>query len=639
MGLHVKNSILMSHKQYASRVHYLPIDADKKINKEEFKQKVHKVVNENQINPVNLMFIVDEILPGRYWNELLDALDTGDYKNSHVWCADGLLPQRLGAGHDEKFHRVTLRSTCRIPVSVQKVLNHVAWEEVRLDRYLQSQKKEESVEGQAAIAAGPSSEGAEGTALMTRRALRSQAASPSADASARPASKGNYPDPHTSGQSQKLAKDSTTEVKTSVSMPTRGPIPLSIRHESHPQDVAVVDCVQCADELAELLIHRLKLLEEISANSSASGATSAEANILPCSIVVLFSIPEEKYKDAPTTEDEEDIQRVEISKERFEEYAKLVDSSPFVQRLEKRLPSSVKIAKFLKVSDDKEEHDFESKKLWNDILLCWVDKFQGLVRDVVIYLPSERSPITQRAINSVQTHDAPAFNTADKHKRNIPLPGVTAAESAGTPKASATTAAGKRKIPLPGVTVPEKKPKVTFKMKDVGDEDTTAEKAERSDRIPRPASPRSPSPKSPEASSPRRSLRRKSVEEEAEPGSSGKKSSPRDRSPAPSSKRRPLKGRSKSEEEENKGEEEEKEAMQTEPSSDQPATSQASSSSTSRVPSHPDDSKSPPSKADLRKLAHMYWRKADIARYSQWDQTNLMLAASRSTAQLILLVP
>jgi hypothetical protein len=245
------------------------------------------------------------------------------------------------------------------------------------------------------------------------------------------------------GEKKKRVSDTptATKLKTSACLSTRGPIPLCIRHERHQSQDVLLQCSACAEELAELLTDKLGL------------QMPPEGGVLQCSVVILFSIPRKNYRDTA------DGNHVEITKTQCEAYTESLAGSPFIQALQQRLPNIEVLTKV------EETRDLDDEGLWSKLLVSWVDKFQGLVRDVVIFLPSEPPPHTssEEASAPEQQSSGPTEDTsetADARLRTSRLRSVqsSSVESVDRDPEITETASQPPKLPLPGVAKDDDNP-------------------------------------------------------------------------------------------------------------------------------------------------------------------------------------
>lgn len=391
-GIHVYQSIMKENPtDFENKVHHLKFDANNNML-EKFNKKMAKIKSKDSTQNKHLLFVIDQILPIHFWEDVLAHLDS-EYKESHVWISDGLVEQSLGDRPKIKFHEIRLRQMCRIPPTVRKVLYQVDWipTEDKRKRYSMDSRSDEDVEGPAkAVPLGK--DATTGKAVVCGE-----------------------------GKSTSPGQDTTecTELNTTVCTSMTGPTVLTVRHQHHKPETDMLNCETCAEDLAALLRNKLKLFKE--------GASDKQ--MLDCSIVILFNIPEHQYQPSEKFDD----QYVEICSSKCESYSAKVANSELVKKLEMLLP--VKI-----ISAEKEKiEDFESEERWDNILLCWVDKFQGVDRDVVIYLPSEMAQ-TKGATAPEPFHGKQKSSEPDYREK-------CRAEASAEPETR------KRRLPLPGVSI------------------------------------------------------------------------------------------------------------------------------------------------------------------------------------------
>ncbi|XP_070176905.1 uncharacterized protein [Littorina saxatilis] len=331
-----------------------------------------------------------------------------------------------------------------------------------------------------------------------------------------------------------------------LEVPTNGPSPVSVRHKGHTNaHLKTTECEQCADELADLLKHKMKLVEE---DSSAGGASAAPSVPLLCSIAILYSIPAEHYSEVG--EGKPDL--VETTVEKFNAYRRQIADSRFVKRLRSRgLPIHNVLLGYM---------DLQNEDRWDDILVSWVDKFQGLERDVVVFLPGDGP-------SSTKTEPTP--RTDSQYMLRSKSPPVVVDLSTPPPKGPTTRA--------------------TLKA-------ATLE----SDQQPGPSATASV----PMSESPGESLQRKKAS-------------------STTARKIPVPGLAKAT------------SVRTEDDVDPlPGDHMEAAKSSGGGAQAPSDDPY----GQLR-MAKYYWSVKDVQRYTDWDKTNLVFAATRCTAQLILLVP
>lgn len=325
-------------------------------------------------------------------------------------------------------------------------------------------------------------------------------------------------------------KQDQKEVKI-FSVSTNGPTPVCVRHRDHdPQsETKLIDCELCAEELATLMRDKLKLVATV--DTAQPGTSSQAPYFLPSSTTIIFSIPESLYTQSP---DESLKNHIETTASDAKKYDENIKDSKFLNRLKKEL-AHVKVTALTSLTDGAQ--DLEGEDLWNHILVSWTDTFQGLERDVVIFLPGDAS-----------TKQVTSESRIDE-KRQSDKPTRPTRSATGQPSAPSRSPGS----PQPSTSAADK-------------------------RTPQGASP------------------------QAEAASSAS-------AVVTSSRKIPVPGFAK-------------------------AVSTRSSSPRRQGMASPESTLPPP-----KGMAPFYWRAEDINRYTEWDKTNLAFAASRCTAQLILLVP
>ncbi|XP_070176907.1 uncharacterized protein [Littorina saxatilis] len=535
IGIHIKNAIRDADEEaFDGRVHHLPIDVLD--NQESFVQQVEDLFEGTKPKWKDVLFIIDEMLPLSYWRGFFKAFQN-EFKDSHVWCADGLIAQELDDAPE--FKHLQLEHIYRLPGSVQKVMYHADWDEKRKQQYLSDVKRD----------AASSASTQQAAQLKKTRAS------------------GETP------QSREQPGQSSADRTPRLNVCTHGPTAVCIKHQHRASNKALLDCVQCAEELIDLLINKMKLVENETHSSTKKsvvgekaqaatlqakpdeghgqaassdmdvdeednpGAVAGPSLFLPCSIVIVFSIPSNLYQASTQGSD-----HVEINKEDYEDYVAKLNDSQFISTLRKALP--VQLFSGTTGPGEEQNQDPDCQDNWDKVLLSWVDIFQGLERDVVIFLPGET-----------------AFQTEESSGSSLQVPEIS-----------------------------------TMNIRD-------------------PPSPRKEK-KSP-ASSPRSMSRNRSqdpqpstrTEKEVTGRSTGKR-------PAAAARIH--------------------ERKIPEPGLAIRTSQQPVSSRTRRALP---DTTAATAAATEKGMSSYYWRVRDIQRYTEWDKTSLMFAATRCTSQLIMLVP
>ena len=312
IGMHVFDAIKnASDVGDSSRVHRIAFDVNDNASQIHFVGKVEGTAR--NITPTDTLFILDEVLPENCWSGILKALSK-EFAKSQVWCADGLLPQRLSG-----FQDVCMPFIFRMPPTVQKLLYHADWDEDRKGYY----SPDACTQHNNATASMPSS-------------------------------------------IQKASWGGGAGSGVQYHLTTNGPTPLCVLHEFHSFS-KVLDCEQCANELAELLEVKMKMVEK---------QERSYEPFLPCSIAILYTVPWDYYSN--------DSSGMNLNEDKLKEYINLVECCPFISRLRQQLGVNVNV-----LTMDDMHQDLEQKSLWNVVQVGWADWFQGLERDVVIVLPSD----------------------------------------------------------------------------------------------------------------------------------------------------------------------------------------------------------------------------------------------------------
>ncbi|KAL8625765.1 hypothetical protein ACOMHN_012357 [Nucella lapillus] len=345
--------------KYKQNVHHLFLNVHHKVTATDFKNKVP-----GYLKTTDILFVIDEILPEEEWCDVLQVLEK-DFKDSHVWCADGILPQQLSV-------RWTFRSELlgihRIPHSVQRVLWHADWDKQRIGSYT--------------------------------------------------------PDADTGPERQILASN--------------GPTPVCIRHADHGAqpgcgpNVPVIDCAKCAEDLAATLVS-MDMVKGTQAEPRTGGQgepsqSSQQTDYLPCSIAILFGLPQDRYTIKAETI------YVETTENDIREYVEALETCSFVTKLRECLAAKVTVLDPLTESRDLDV-------LWNDVIVSWTDFFTGLERAVVVYLPGDtRGPMVpmvpmpgvRRGAEADRQAQSPTTRSADRQAQSLTT------RSAGSRSAVAT---------------------------------------------------------------------------------------------------------------------------------------------------------------------------------------------------------
>ena len=509
IGLHLFNAISKADDvkgKCSNRVHHLPIDVhDIKSGSDFFQQVKTKIEGAEEMfpQPEQILFVIDEVLPERFWGHILDTF-CDQFKKSHVWCADGLISRKL-----EKFsdgvESVRMSNISRLPPSIQRLLYHADWEEVRKKCYSPDAQKQNMAE--SGVEKG-------GTAHAVKK-------------------KG--------GKTAVTEQAQSTDGGWQHNLCTNGPTPVCVRHQAHGSDNKLIDCEKCARELGVLMKDKLKLVE-----------SADTRHFLPSAIAIIFSTPQDVQPSG------------EIAAERLEEYTKSVRESTFMKVLVEAMdPVKITVLNSLAYKED----DLETKELWDNIIVSWTDTFQGLERDVVIFLPGdtshakeERHPYETRSRSSQQILHQKERAASKEHSASESV--ITRSRSPTTPSA--------------------------------------------------PYRPGSPQP----------STSAQSHQAEAH---------------ASKPKKQPLQI--------------EERIAALELATDRiipvPGFSKAEKAITDPPPTFLYHLQSPGSSAEHQtsaseldpRMAYHYWKVEDVNRYTEWDKTNLVFAATRCTSQLILLIP
>ncbi|PVD21968.1 hypothetical protein C0Q70_17771 [Pomacea canaliculata] len=134
IGSHIMKALCRPDDTYGhgvavvkSRVHHVCLDLNDDVS---IVQVVRQTLP-SDVEMKDVLFIIDEVLPERYWQNILLALGAG-LRNCHVWCA-GLssnAPKGLSGCQTSSLSLVL-----RCPPSVQNVLQRVDWEDQRKRAY------------------------------------------------------------------------------------------------------------------------------------------------------------------------------------------------------------------------------------------------------------------------------------------------------------------------------------------------------------------------------------------------------------------------------------------------------------------------------------------------------------------------
>ena len=351
IGMHVFDAIRnASDVGYSRRVHRIAFDVNDDVSQSDFVGEVERTAR--NITPTDTLFILDEVLPENCWSGILEALRK-EFAKSQVWCADGLLPQRLSG-----FQDVCMPFIFRMPPTVQKLLYHADWDEDRKGCY----SPEACTQHNKATASVPS-----------------------------PIEKASWGGDAGSGMQYHLT--------------TNGPTPLCVLHKHHIPN-SVLGCEQCADELAQLLKVKMKMVK--------TQAISLEP-FLPCSIAILYTVPWDYYSNASSG--------MNLTEDKLKEYINLVECCPFISRLRQQLGVNVNV-----LTMDDMHQDLEQESLWNVVQVGWADWFQGLERDVVIVLPSDTAVSgVSRSGREFRRHYSSAEQGHEFHEWPV-LPGFDASQ-------------------------------------------------------------------------------------------------------------------------------------------------------------------------------------------------------------------
>ena len=138
IGFHIFKAIENGcESSKTNRVHHLQINLNDELSKDTFVGKVSKLYPKMMQNKSQILFLVDEIFPEKYWKSILASFYE-DFKECSVWCSDGLVPRELSTPSNEndiKMKENTLHGILRLPPAVQSVLYHADWDENRRRLY------------------------------------------------------------------------------------------------------------------------------------------------------------------------------------------------------------------------------------------------------------------------------------------------------------------------------------------------------------------------------------------------------------------------------------------------------------------------------------------------------------------------
>ena len=144
IGFHIFKAIENGRKSSkTNRVHHLQINLNDKLSKDTFVGKVSKLDPKMMQNKSQILFLVDEIFPQKYWRSILASFFE-DFKECSVWCSDGLVPRELSTPSNKgaiKMKENKLHGILRLPPAVQSVLYHADWDEKRKGLYAPDAQK------------------------------------------------------------------------------------------------------------------------------------------------------------------------------------------------------------------------------------------------------------------------------------------------------------------------------------------------------------------------------------------------------------------------------------------------------------------------------------------------------------------
>ena len=145
VGFHIVKAIENGcNSSQPNRVHHLKIDLNNELSKDMFVRKVRGLDQNIMKNKSQILFLVDEIFPEKYWKSILASFFE-DFEECSVWCSDGLGPRVLSTPsnkNDIKMKENTLRNILRLPPAVQSVLCHADWDKARKESYVRDAEKQ-----------------------------------------------------------------------------------------------------------------------------------------------------------------------------------------------------------------------------------------------------------------------------------------------------------------------------------------------------------------------------------------------------------------------------------------------------------------------------------------------------------------
>ncbi|PVD21545.1 hypothetical protein C0Q70_17343 [Pomacea canaliculata] len=202
-----------------------------------------------------------------------------------------------------------------------------------------------------------------------------------------------------------------------------GPLPLCIRHKDHQTGGTVIDCEQCARELAQVLKELTPDSVRIPAIAGASKSTRPVSapvgkgqdlcQPFSTSVALLVNIPLKMYRDF-----DDSRQFKDISEPRYKKYLEKIGHCLFVQELRRN---------DIKVSLDAElgSKDLGTLVHKEDILTTWVYSFIALECGVVIFLPGDvHEPSLPPAAPAANLESQLGASSGIREVRDIPAPGV-----------------------------------------------------------------------------------------------------------------------------------------------------------------------------------------------------------------------
>ncbi|PVD21561.1 hypothetical protein C0Q70_17359 [Pomacea canaliculata] len=187
-----------------------------------------------------------------------------------------------------------------------------------------------------------------------------------------------------------------------------GPLPLCIRHKDHQTGGTVLECEQCAQELAQVL----KELTPDIFSRRPSSAPPAKGHDLhsSTSAALLVNIPRDVYRDNGNFPQYKDI-----SKEKYEEHMKKIGRCPFVWNLRQ---NNINVT----VDEELGSRNLDTDK--RGVLTTWVYNFLGLECGVVIFLPGD--------FPSRPAAEVDVSKQTTERVRDIPAPGVNPRKDAAS---------------------------------------------------------------------------------------------------------------------------------------------------------------------------------------------------------------